>query len=118
MITNVRAGGDTRMDSRDGVRINPLAERCAHCGFLDIDSVPQPYVLIDARAAKPGELDWAELGNLFVQGRAISIFTAVIPGQFRLYPTVYRKTGEATPWQLCVPLNTVVGGKPKPYIGV
>ncbi|BDI30039.1 hypothetical protein CCAX7_20900 [Capsulimonas corticalis] len=106
-------GSDTRMDSRNSVLVNPLPQRCERCHFPDIDFVPQPYRLIDARTKNPNDLAPAELGNFLVRQRAKDVLEIVIPGQCAFYPTVLRKTGEQSSWFLAVPNGWIDTGQAK-----
>lgn len=92
------------------VPVNALPEKCSLCTFLDIDSVPQPYLLRRGVTA-PGDFAVAQLGNFFVREKARKVIEVAAPGSCKFYATVHYKTGDVTDWFLAVPRTQVETAK-------
>jgi hypothetical protein len=104
-------GPDRRMDQKGthNAPANPLPMKCQTCRFVDLDFVPQPYLLCKG-IDTPVDMAPAEVGNFLVRERVRRVLETVAPGQCEFYPTQNQKTKEATPWFLAVPqqlLSTV-----------
>ena len=108
---------DSRMDLKGNLEApaNPLPLRCPRCRFVDIDFVPQPYVLCKGME-NPADLSGAEVGNFLVRERLRQILDVVVPGQCDFFSTIHAKTKEPTPWFLAVPKHLVQTGRAKDSI--
>lgn len=85
---------------------NPLPVKCPHCGFPDLDFVPQPYSLTRG-IRTPVDLALAYVGNLLCRPRARRILECVVPDQCRFYGTTKKRTTKDTEWSLAVPVALV-----------
>jgi hypothetical protein len=104
-------GPDRRMDQK-GIHdapVNPLPTKCQTCRFVNLDFVPQPYLLCKG-IDTPVDTAPAEVGNFLVRERVRQVIETVAPGQCEFYPTQNLKTKEATPWFLAVPRQLLATG--------
>ena len=110
-------GSDRRMDTMgiQDVPLNVLPVKCQLCRFVDLDFVPQRYVLckgIDSSA----DMAIAEVGNFLVREQLRRVLEVVAPGQCAFYPTQNLKTKQSPPWFLAVPKQILPTGKVKQSI--
>lgn len=95
-------GPDTRMD--EGV--NRLPVKCPHCTIVDLDFVPDVYLLSRGFNA-PAETAPAEVGNFLVRDRVRRILELVVPCACTFVATAEKKSKKPTDWWLAVPANVV-----------
>lgn len=97
-------GPDRRMDQKGNfdAPVNPLPIKCQRCKFVDLDFIPEPYVLYKG-IDNPVEIAPAEVGNFLVRERVRKILEIAAPGQCSFHSTQDSKTKQPTPWLLAVP---------------
>lgn len=108
-------GPDVQMDQRgDSYEpANVLPMKCAHCTFLDLDFVANPYVLTKG-VSSPAETSPAQLGNFLVRERVRKLLELAVPGACTFHPTIERKTKKLAPWWLAVPKHKLATPVPRP----